>query len=517
MITFTILFVLALTGIPCDGEIILPNMIASGMVLQRGMGGATIWGKSRNCGGAPVLVRLKRGSVVVDEHSATPTGEDFEVTFASQSGSMEAHTIEMVDCGAPVTLSDVLFGDVIHCAGQSNAERPLVHSNPAVPWEVTGAAQVKDQLLQLDNIRSFSGARETLNSGRGHNGFNLPTRGPAWGKTSNPDVWELTGADNGGPSAICMSMALEISLVHKHQLAIGVVATARGGSSIEQFSSPTALADVRVGTGTCGGTGMVPRGLSIDTKASDLWNRMVGPVARMRFAATIWFQGERNSEFPEHYKCLLPAMIADLRRHNNPNMWFFTVLLSGYGSSSVQLAPMREAQRLGTLAVPRADYIVSSDQGHRTDIHSPYKVQIGRRGAMLFMKHVLGLPVDTHGPVFQGTHAVEVLNGEEYLRVHFAEGTANNMALTDGTDCNTCCASTSEVELQRSFSTWVSVPAAAISFDVDTMLVRLADTGVSADTYSGIRVMQGKFSQCAITSDFPCLAGVTPITPFSTT
>ena len=148
---------------------------------------------------------------------------------------------------------------------------------------------------------------------------------------------------------------------------IGLVASDWGGQEIQVFMSPGALNDT-----TCGGTRAVPsapsgpassgahvttaRGTAQATvsgsggggaahhrtsggvrgdgvTASQLWFAMLAPLARMRFAGTVWYQGEDNCWAPHQYSCLFPAMIADWRiKFQLPEMSFFFVQLAPYWS-----------------------------------------------------------------------------------------------------------------------------------------------------------------------------------------
>jgi len=123
MIRFLSLIVLLMTLTRVQAEILLPNAISSNMVLQRAPQAATIWGTAPS--NAIVVVTLDSEQYKV---FADLTG-NWEVTFRPQSASVDRTIMLEDDQGsAAVTLSNIAFGDVYVCSGQSNMEFSVTDS-----------------------------------------------------------------------------------------------------------------------------------------------------------------------------------------------------------------------------------------------------------------------------------------------------------------------------------------------------------------------------------------------------
>ena len=170
---------------------------------------------------------------------------------------------------------------------------------------------------------------------------------------------------------------------------IGLVDTHWGGTNIQAWSSPAALAkcsSFNVGDGP-------------NDHSSSLYNGMLAPLFPLQIAAAVWYQGESNVGGSEWYECALGAMIEDWRGSFGWDFPFGIVQLSGYGrvgigcagdecvaDDSYPVADLRGAE-LGVVgSVPGTFLAVSVDyedpdplNNSAGDIHPRNKMEVGRR------------------------------------------------------------------------------------------------------------------------------------------
>ncbi|XP_078740343.1 sialate O-acetylesterase-like [Lampetra fluviatilis] len=271
------------------------------MVLQRGPRGAFVWGFGK--AGAEVVVRLyNRSRDLLQEHRSNVSAESrtWSVTLdpmdAGGPFSLNATQWSPVESGpgggvawAEVVISDVWFGEVWLCGGQSNMQMTVKQVVNA-SWELNQAANfslvrlfavsLKTSLQPLDDFASVA----------------LP--------------WSLPTADRLGMgdytvfSAVCWFFGR--NLHRTLGVPVGLVQSCWGGTPIESWSSPRALA-------RCG-LNSQPQS-SGQQEPTVLWNAMIHPLLNMTLKGVIWYQGERNTGYnTDLYNCSFPAMINDWRR-----------------------------------------------------------------------------------------------------------------------------------------------------------------------------------------------------------
>lgn len=147
--------------------------------------------------------------------------------------------------------------------------------------------------------------------------------------------------------------------------------------------------------------------LSLQNQPSALYNAMIAPFINYAVKGTLWYQGETNSNRPERYKKLLPALINDWRsQFHQAQLPFLYVQLPNYMEmqylpSESQWAMMRESQ-LQTLSVPSTGMAVAIELGEWNDIHPLNKKDVGERLALLARRQVYGeKELVASGPLYQ--------------------------------------------------------------------------------------------------------------------
>lgn len=252
----------------------------SHMVLQKAPQRAVLWGYATTIGDS-VSVALN-GSIVANARVTNNTegaGGIWMTKLPAQNAG-GPYTIAVTSQDGHVTLTDVMFGDVWVCSGQSN--------------------------MAFTMARVFNHSQELIESSHFHNIRILKVR-PTESATTRQDVtlsinWKMPGNDRLTSyfSAVCLLYAMELS-PHINR-PIGLIESDWGGTPVEAWSSPDARS-------ACGHRQKRnPRNNHV------LWNAMIHPLLPYTIYGAIWYQGEANSRHADDYACTFPAMIDDWRQ-----------------------------------------------------------------------------------------------------------------------------------------------------------------------------------------------------------
>ena len=368
--------------------------------------------------------------------SATPAGADLSVAG---------------DKGGTAVLHDVVVGEVWLCSGQSNMEFVLNDPHNAAFRVQDAEAEVNKARFPL--IRQFKVARQLAAAP-------AETVGGSWVPCS-PQTAAMF-------SAVGYFFAREI--LRKLDMPVGIIASSWGGTVIEGWISPGALAaDPAFGTvgerwkrtlenyprvraeydaalarwngASAAARAAGPAALAAFLKTSaeprpphgfgaqdpwtpsSLFNGMIHPLAPYALRGVLWYQGESDAGEASGYGRLFAAMIADWRaQFRQGDMPFYWVQLPNFryraDPAGNQWALLREAQARA-LSLPATGQAVTIDIGEPDNIHPRNKQEVGRRLALIARAKIYGITGDCSGPVFSGA----VREGSA-MRVHFtfAEG-----------------------------------------------------------------------------------------------
>ena len=283
------------------------------VVLQQGPGAASVFGNTGALDdAASVLVTVTPSSgapysvpaavqggrwraILKPAASFDQTGVTYTITAACSAGC---------GGGAPVSLTDVVYGDVFFCGGQSNMWLQLRFTyahNSSRAAVLAGT---------YGNVRLMSGDSQT----QGLSGGVPPVHPWRWAKDaagldadSNPDAWSQF-------SAPCWHFAEaltdQIRAAGKAPPTIGLVAMAIGGSTIEEWMTN----DVAE---TCSYFQHNANGGELNHV---LWDTMVRTFVNMTVKGWLFYQGENNAgslhgnyATQSGYACMMPALIASWR------------------------------------------------------------------------------------------------------------------------------------------------------------------------------------------------------------
>jgi hypothetical protein len=446
-----------------------------------------------------------------------------------------------------ITLTDVAFGDVFLCAGQSNME-----------MSIHGVFNASEEILDASNypaLRMFTAARNMSTSPE----WDVPSK-------SAPYSWTISGTpenmldDNdpfGYPSAVCYFTGRDIYTallqrrlsvvddddddedIDDETTPIGLVIVPWGGQPIEYFSSPTALAQCPSSSSltSVAITAAAPvdvsdnkdqHGDNDDDKGSCIWNGMVSALTKFHFRAALWYQGEANSHDPDNYACRFPAMIADWRRqfasaptttttrntvtYTTTNLPFYYVQLAPYPHEDYSY--IRAAQEAAVMRLPAVHTAVTIDLGDPTSpygaIHPRRKQTVGQRLAASILYHEYGYrsPGDDHGgdgPVVRDVSFPEHSNADGTATIWVTIRASQHQLHLQGTAaCSECCYEWPFTVLDGVTGNWTRSSVVAIRVvpyhgRPDTILeLTLSPDVVGISAVVGLRYAWEGYPQCVL-------------------
>lgn len=448
------------TGGPCTKELpLLPQFFDSNMVLQRGPDKAALYGTSLTAG-ETVTVAMTPGDKKWTAKAA-PDGS-WEIDLDAQPASTGVTLTVSTSGGRSQTLTNVAFGDVFLCSGQSNM---AFSANLAF----NASAEIADS-INYPGIRFFTAANVAASTPQTdikdmqHSAFpgspNASIIGPyaeaSWAVSAPAAFAPAGGPFFTWPSAVCYFFGRDVYKALGGKVPIGLLASDWGGQPIEPFMSPDALADQ-----TCGGTVKpaeeatplteeaaevaAPSALGEGVReggSSSIWNGMIAPLTKMRFAGMVWYQGESNAGAGLKYACSFPSMIHDWReKFTAPKLPFYFVILAPCDGRKWcdPFVNLRNSQ-FSALELPQTAYASAVDLGDQDldhpdirSVHPRRKQEVGRRLSLQALKMQYGSKfssIVSTGPVFASVAA----RGSD-LKITYAAGTAETMHSSGTGDC----------------------------------------------------------------------------------
>jgi len=329
-------------------------LIGDNMILQRDSNSTKLFGSST---GTEVTIIIKNKQVEVDKYSSTTKDNKWIVNLKLYQAS-GPYTIEVTTKDKHVAVySNIYFGDVYFCSGQSNMG---FTTNRAINAD----KEIADS-INYPNLHVFQAQRlfskTPQEKVKGH-----------WSQSS-PSVIS-------GFSAVCYFFGRDIYKANEGKLAIGLIESDWGGTRIEAWMSKEAMK-------VCGDDG---RQHKDQQEASALWNAMVNPFIHYNVRGFLWYQAEANVGQPERYKCTFPEMIKDWRKmFNVKDAPFYFVQLAGHEPNGDNLAKMRLSQT-SVLNLPNTGFATAMDVGNKKDIHPKLKQIVGERLSRVALHEIYG-------------------------------------------------------------------------------------------------------------------------------
>lgn len=324
----------------------------------------------------------------------------WRIVLAPLQPSFNPITLNATSNQQTISLTNILIGDVFLCSGQSNMEFTV--------------ADVINATTELAAANSYPFIRVT--SGPLQGKLDLHTILPTpyknllavdlpWSVANN----ETIGGVGGSPgwdffSAACWFTLKNIAdqnAARGAAIPLGGIVQCYGGTSIQWWSSPAALASCPAANGSscCNYGG----------NSSCLYNAQIAPLllGPTSLAGFLWYQGEQNAGCGgpaqiDYYSCALPALISDWRTSfGNPNLTFGIFLLAAWGSEADSFPLLRLVQVNASIEIPNVFIANNLDQGQPIGggpVHSPYKQAGGVRAALAMQALRYGQPTQYRGP-----------------------------------------------------------------------------------------------------------------------
>lgn len=414
-----------ISSLPAFAAVSLAPLFRDGAVLQRDMP-VPVWGKA-DPGEA---VKVTFGTQTLQ----TKAGTDGRWLVRLAPLKASAQPAELVVAGTnTLRVRDVLVGEVWLCSGQSNMAwtiKQIAVSPATLP-------EVNDPLLRHFKIPNTVSSAP-LDNARG-----------AWIASTSASVPDF--------SAVAYFFARELRA--RLDVPVGLVNSSWGGTQIESWISPAAIAASPHGTAVNAAWGKLladhpanlaryeelhakwsadraaalaagkefttraprrPEGAGSRAEPGSIYHGMISPLLPAAIRGVIWYQGESNVTRPDAYADLFPRMITQWRADfQQPALPFYYVQLANIertasaDPSGRQWAYLREAQATA-LKLPATGQAITIDIGEANDIHPKNKQDVGLRLARPVLAEVYGQNVPAHGPRF-----VRAEREGSSLRVHF--------------------------------------------------------------------------------------------------
>ncbi len=403
-------------------DVKLPSIFGNNMVLQRDMP-VPIWGWSAAEEEVNIaLVRddgevIYKDTTVVDEKGnwkftvpATEVGGPYRLTIVGSDTKNVTNTIEY---------TNILFGDVWVCSGQSN-----------MAWGVHTSNNSQEEIAAADypDIRLFHIPKES-------SGLPSPDVNAEWRPTSPDSVRHF--------SAVAYFFGRH---VHKEiGVPIGLINTSWGGTRIEAWTAPEGfdavpaltniadeikdinrnyrnrlpermkvmeewLAETREALENDGIIYEMPmfhHPLNPQGRPTAIYNNMIYPLVPYAIRGALWYQGESNMKEGMAYFEKMKALIKGWREiWNQGDFPFYFVQLCPWGgydrNDPTHLPRIWEAQT-ASLELPNTGMVVTTDIGNVRDIHPRNKQDVGLRLALWALAETYGKDdIVYSGPLFKG-------------------------------------------------------------------------------------------------------------------
>ena len=395
-------------------DVKLSPLFADHMVVQRGIP-VPVWGTADP--GEAVAVSLGGPKVTA---TADASGKWLVKVPPLDVGPAREMTVVGRNADRPLTVKDVLVGEVWVCSGQSNME-----------WNVNNSNQPEKERAEAANypqVRMFTVKKAVT-------GKPSATLEGSWAVSAPGSVGNFSAVGYFFGRELHKSLGVPVGLIH----------TSWGGTPAESWTSAQALAadddlkpilerwnqqysafrrqlaELPQSFGQWAAAAEqaeaqgrpVPAAPKVDDPRSSPWrpsglyNAMIAPVLPYGIKGAIWYQGESNAGRAYQYRKLLPAMIKSWRdAWGQGDFSFLIVSLANYQKVDEQpveseWAELREAQAIAAAKDPNNGLALAIDIGEAGDIHPRNKQDVGRRLALAALAKSYKQDVSHSGPVFE--------------------------------------------------------------------------------------------------------------------
>jgi sialate O-acetylesterase len=354
-------------------EISLPAIFGDHMVLQQ-QTDAMIWGfASPN-----KTVKLTASWSKRNYTTQSDANGKWELRIATPAAG-GPFQITITD-GKPLTLSDILIGEVWVCSGQSNMQMPMKgYYNQPILGANEAIATSANRTIRLFTVERDKSLAE---------------------KDDFTGDWKACLPENVvdfSATAYFFGRMVNQAL----DVPVGLICSSWGGTRIEPWISANGLEDFDWVS--------LPdkdqQGDFSQQTPTVLFNAMIAPMAGYGIRGALWYQGESNRNEPQRYEQLMPGLIKNWRAEwGIADLPFYYVQIApyDYGTAGLNSAYLREAQLKASTAIDNTGMACVMDAGERNNIHPANKEAAGERLAYWALANTYGQKgIEYSGPVLK--------------------------------------------------------------------------------------------------------------------
>lgn len=360
---------LATTAATPYAKVQLGPVITDNMVLQQNTN-ARIYGKADP--GAKVSVTPSWNGKTYT--TTTDRTGNWSLAVETPQGCFQPYEITISD-GDPITLKNVLIGEVWLASGQSNMEMPL----KGFP-----GCNIKDGFDEIAN------SAQSANMVRF---FTVPLAQSYEPLETVEAVWEVPSPET-SPDFSATAWYFANRLAKVLEVPVGIVSDAYGGAKVESWSPRDILE-------TYPDVSLHPKDIEKEVhyyRPMMMYNAMFNPVKNYTYKGIIWYQGCSNTANYEVYAERLANMVKRWRDDIGlGDIPFYAVETAPYQydnpTEQGKSAYLREAQWKSTEIIPNSDMICNNDlvePFERYNIHPGNKAAVGKRLGDLALNKTYG-------------------------------------------------------------------------------------------------------------------------------
>ncbi len=333
----------------------LPSVVGSNMVLQHSTT-VNIWGWAKPKAKVTVACDWVEGKPIKVKADA----EGFWILpVQTLAAGYTPHAITIKSGKEVKELTNILFGEVWLCAGQSNMEWP-VRKTPDMKEDLSGELN--------PNIRIY-------NTGRA---YTATPQNDVPVQKRHVTKWSVCNArDLKNFSAIGYGFGKELQ--EALNVPIGLIDVAYGGTQIQGWLSAETIQSnphiVKILQKN--------RHRTWKGKESQLYNANIYPIRHATIAGVIWYQGCTHIASNAYWRSL-EALVKSWRvEFRSEQLPFYIVQIAPHTYGGIRGAQIREAQARVADKFEGCELVVTNDQNQIPgDIHPPKKVEVAHRLAL---------------------------------------------------------------------------------------------------------------------------------------
>ena len=354
-------------------EVKLPSIFGNNMVLQQ-QTDVAFWGKAS--AGANVTVKTSWNNKSYSARADNNGSWKLKVSTPAAGGPFNV----TISDGKPVTLKNVMIGEVWVCSGQSNMEMQMKgYRNQPVKGSNEYIATSSNEQIRLITVPRLASL--------------IPLE-------DFTGEWKLCEPENVVDfSATAYFFGLMLNKVLK--VPVGLICTSWGGTRIEPWISEAGIKNFDW-------VKLPDKSQNTDRISSQtptvLYNGMVNPLAGFGMRGVIWYQGESNRNEPVQYRKLLPGLADNWRSiWNIGDFPFYYVQIAPYEYGvGLNSAFLREAQLKASTEGKNMGMTCIMETGEQFIIHPTNKKVAGDRLAYQALVKTYGKTgIACDGPVLR--------------------------------------------------------------------------------------------------------------------